>query len=139
MELELGDSIDPGKVGTGFYGHKPGCPDGIACIHGSLRRSCEICERDARIAELERQLAEARRELESKDESLRAYSAKVKEGFGLLAAARAEVERLRGLLERAHSYIAGDAPDWEYGHLRDEIAAAISAQPAEKPGEEAKP
>lgn len=34
-------------------GHKPGCPDGIACAHDALRRSCEICERDARIAELE--------------------------------------------------------------------------------------
>lgn len=29
------------------------------CTHGQLARSCEICERDARIAELERQLNSA--------------------------------------------------------------------------------
>jgi hypothetical protein len=31
-------------------GHKPGCPDGLVCQHDFLRRSCEICERDAEIA-----------------------------------------------------------------------------------------
>ena len=29
------------------------------CAHGNLRRSCELCERDATIADLRRQLEEA--------------------------------------------------------------------------------
>jgi hypothetical protein len=32
---------------------KPDYPNTRDCSHGSLRRSCELCERDARIAELE--------------------------------------------------------------------------------------
>ena len=33
---------------------------GDVCPHGSLRRSCEICERDERIAELEADVARLR-------------------------------------------------------------------------------
>jgi hypothetical protein len=33
------------------------------CSHGSLRRSCEICERDAEIERLSRELLEAREAL----------------------------------------------------------------------------
>jgi len=33
------------------------------CKHGSLARSCEICERDAEIAELVRQISELKAEL----------------------------------------------------------------------------
>ena len=44
----------------------------------------------------------------------------------------AEVARLRGLLERARSYIKGEAPAWDYGHLAEEIEAALAAaKPAE--------
>jgi hypothetical protein len=35
----------------------------LVCEHGSLRRKCEICERDERIVELERELEEARKAL----------------------------------------------------------------------------
>lgn len=31
-----------------------------ACIHGSLRRSCDICERDSEIERLSRELLEAK-------------------------------------------------------------------------------
>jgi hypothetical protein len=41
----------PGPVIEGI-GHLPSCPDGLICQHGSLRRSCEICDRDAEIAQL---------------------------------------------------------------------------------------
>ena len=33
----------------------------LVCEHGSLRRSCEICERDERIKELEDRLSDLRR------------------------------------------------------------------------------
>lgn len=36
------------------------CDRGMVCSHGQLKRSCEICERDARIAELEAKLVEAK-------------------------------------------------------------------------------
>ena len=50
---EYGDPITIEAGAPSAYGHKPGCPDGIVCDHKNLRRSCEICERDARIVELE--------------------------------------------------------------------------------------
>ena len=35
----------------------------LVCEHGSLRRKCEICEREEEIAELERELEEVRKAL----------------------------------------------------------------------------
>jgi wobble nucleotide-excising tRNase len=104
--LEAGDV---GVYSVGEVGHRPGCPDGIACIHGALKRSCEICERDARIAELERQLAESQARLYSAvmmhgpdtntcgmyQEAAARWQAMKRQ----LADARAELERVKRMIE----------------------------------------
>lgn len=120
------------------FGHKLGCPDGLVCKHGSLRRSCEICERDeqitklleqqgadelrsvhdaARIEDIERELAEARAEL-GRVKAKHQDSIAQWQNAHLNAEARAE--RLADCLRAIDAYVAGGG--WSGSWIRAEIA-----------------
>jgi hypothetical protein len=80
------------------------------CSHGSLRRSCELCERDARIAELEAEVSEKTRSLmlqvnrsDKLETQLIRERARLKsecEGCARTAELEAECERLRVAVEQ---------------------------------------
>lgn len=106
--------VEAGRM-TPVIGHRPGCPDGLVCKHGSLRRSCEICERDEENAKLRAEVARLKKALRDKIAEL-------------------ERESLEHWSKECR-YLPGDAwcSSCEKRDYAVEVLKELVAQPEEKP------